>query len=152
MCSRYYFGNVYVWNYQLPVFLSSRSAHAHYVWTMLTPSVAHSLPLPLGPALLSLWTISLYWGVTRTLNFFTPAPILSRFTIRCAASDWLRRDQNLHFIMGKCWCRMQNYIYCKTLCFAYEIYRTVCVSLCLCSFLTLTKCLPIPESHKNTGI
>ena len=44
------------------------------------------------------------------------------------------------------------YIYCKTIYFAYEIYRTVCVSLCLCSFLTLTKCLPITESHKNTGI
>ena len=26
-----------------------------------TPSVAHSLPLPLGPALLNLWTILLYW-------------------------------------------------------------------------------------------
>ena len=44
---------------------------------------------------------------------------------------------------------MQNYMHCKTIGFAQEIYRPLCVSLCLCSFLTLTKCLTIPESHKK---
>ena len=37
----------------------------------------------------------------------------SRFTIRCATSDWLRRGQNPHCIMGKCQqikcCAIRNY-------------------------------------------
>ena len=27
----------------------------------------------------------------------------SHSTIRCTTSDWLRKGQNLHYIMGKCW-------------------------------------------------
>ena len=42
-----------------------------------------------------------------------PLMQFSRFTIRCATSDWLRRGQNAHCIMGKCRqikCRViQNY-------------------------------------------
>ena len=33
-----------------------------------TPSVAHSLPLPLGPALLNLWTVSRGWEATSYQN------------------------------------------------------------------------------------
>ena len=41
----------------------------------------------------------------------------SHFTIRCATSDWLRRGQNAHCIMGKCW---------QIKCHAIRNYTWVC--------------------------
>ena len=56
------------------------------------------------------------------MNSFVGSCQFSRFTIRCATSDWLRRGQNAHCIMGKCRqikCRaIRNYTW---LCFKWPI-------------------------------